>query len=158
MAQQTDADDAAQTDDDGGEFDIAPTYEYLVEDGMSDRAVRAREQPMVVLPQIDHDGTCLGMYEVVTFGGQYTVEPTEGACECPDHQYNRPDGGCKHLRRVRLMLDHGLPARGEDSTRFFDAIDCSPGYYRRQAAKHPGRADGYERFAETVEDFPNPGQ
>lgn len=31
---------------------------------------------------------------------QYIVDPDAGICDCPDMLHRRPDGGCKHLRRV----------------------------------------------------------
>lgn len=34
--------------------------------------------------------------------GEYVVDARHGRCECDDMRYNRPAGGCKHVRRVKF--------------------------------------------------------
>lgn len=61
-----------------------------------------------------------GIYAVTGVSGQtYRVDITDKSCTCPDAQERDPQGGCKHVRRVKLELDWGtiprpdgkLPAR-----------------------------------------------
>ena len=76
------------------------------------RAVRARTQNMIVIPQTDPDGRCIGMYEVVSeSGSQYTVDlDRPHGCTCPDTEY-RNARNCKHRRRVALEISFaGCPA------------------------------------------------
>jgi hypothetical protein len=59
------------------------------------RTERALTEYMTVLP----DGG--DVYTVVGENGStYRVDGREGRCTCPDHEHRRPDGGCKHIRRV----------------------------------------------------------
>lgn len=66
------------------------------------RTIRAAEEPMTVVAIAPE------MYRVHTAPDDnddldvYVVDEREGACECPDHQYNTPTGGCKHRRRVQM--------------------------------------------------------
>jgi predicted nucleic acid-binding Zn finger protein len=42
-------------------------------------------------------------YEVASQSGNtYFVHLGAEACTCPDWRHRHPEGGCKHLRRVRL--------------------------------------------------------
>jgi hypothetical protein len=44
-----------------------------------------------------------GFYLVVSASGsEYRVDGRHGSCECPDARHRDPDGGCKHIRRVRF--------------------------------------------------------
>lgn len=36
-------------------------------------------------------------------GTEHRVDAVEGACDCDDAFYRDPDGGCKHVRRVRFV-------------------------------------------------------
>lgn len=61
------------------------------------RTVRAATESMTVVPDAP------GMFRV--YSGEtavYTVDLGSGACECPDAEYNEPESGCKHLRRVEM--------------------------------------------------------
>lgn len=41
---------------------------------------------------------------------QYFVNPVVGFCTCDDVHYNKPEGGCKHQRRVEFELfDREIP-------------------------------------------------
>ena len=41
--------------------------------------------------------------DVLTGGGEYTVNPEEGSCNCPDHQYRQ--GRCRHMEAVDIARD-----------------------------------------------------
>jgi hypothetical protein len=72
-------------------------------DGSGRRQRRARTERMVVIPEADRHGYATGLYQVVTTGGSYIVEPGQGGrCTCPDHQFNHAT--CKHFRRVTIMF------------------------------------------------------
>jgi|GEM_PF-2505983 len=70
------------------------------------RDVRALTGTMTVLDErapapADADG----LYHVTTASGSsYVVDPALGACGCPDAEHRDPDGGCKHVRRVRFEI------------------------------------------------------
>lgn len=36
-------------------------------------------------------------------GREYRVDAETGACTCDDAFYRRPEGGCKHVRRVEFL-------------------------------------------------------
>lgn len=79
------------------------------------RAVRARSESMVVVPQTDPDGECIGMYDVHSeSGAQYTVIlDHEDGCNCSDMEYNNPEN-CKHRRRVAIAINESdCPAPGQ---------------------------------------------
>ncbi|WP_254538733.1 hypothetical protein [Halomarina litorea] len=69
------------------------------------RDVRAMNELLAVYEQAP------GLYSVYSEEGtEYTVDAETGACTCPDAEYNQPDGGCKHARRVALWRgDEALP-------------------------------------------------
>jgi len=69
------------------------------------RDIRALSEAMVVLPErltIPSDDVAPGMVLVQTTDESYVVDPALGACTCPDARHRAPDGGCKHVRRVRF--------------------------------------------------------
>ena len=87
-------------------------------DDQDQRVRRAREEPMVVIPGVDANGYATGLYDVLsTSGKSYTVdmEAKHARCECPDYQYNVPEGGrCKHICRVAIEITEcDLPGPGE---------------------------------------------
>lgn len=67
---------------------------------LDDRLESAMTEPMHVAQLAP------GMYEVTTLSGEtYHVDPSLGACECPDHEYNVGDLDgvrCKHALAVVL--------------------------------------------------------
>lgn len=69
---------------------------------VDERDVRALQQFLTVLPDVDRAAGAAGLYEVVSeSGSQYLVDAREGVCECPDFEYRAlGPKGCKHLRRV----------------------------------------------------------
>jgi hypothetical protein len=67
------------------------------------RARRAREEEMTV--SLRQTG---GIYDVHSESGHtYRVDIAGEECSCPDWQEREPEGGCKHLRRVRLAVRAG---------------------------------------------------
>jgi len=67
------------------------------------RAKRARAEAMTV--SLRRAG---GIYDIQSEpGNTYCVDIGAGACSCPDWREREPDGGCKHLRRVRLEIRAG---------------------------------------------------
>lgn len=99
------------------------------------RTYRARTEPMLVVPETYpakrhkigggpfEEGEATGIYTVFSSSGsEYEVDLAERACTCPDMQENPPETGCKHFRRVALMVDgdQPLPARGEDARGYWD--------------------------------------
>jgi hypothetical protein len=67
------------------------------------RAQRARDEAMTV--SLRRTG---GIYDAQSeSGGTYRVDLGAGTCSCPDWQQREPEGGCKHLRRVRLDVRAG---------------------------------------------------
>lgn len=67
------------------------------------RARRARDEAMTV--SLRRTG---GIYDVQSESGHtYRVDLGAGTCSCPDWQQREPEGGCKHLRRVRLDVQTG---------------------------------------------------
>lgn len=81
---------------------------------LDERDVRALTEYLTVLPEAP------GIYEVVSQSGRaYIVDAWEGTCTCPDFEYHRPDGGCKHLRRVAFATgERSIPPAVPD-----DAVD-----------------------------------
>jgi hypothetical protein len=73
---------------------------------MDERSVRAWTEAMAVSPLGE------GRYSVEGQSGRtYTVDLPVGDCSCPDHRIRGV--GCKHLRRVAIMVNrHDLPPPG----------------------------------------------
>ena len=70
---------------------------------LDDRDVKALTEYMSVLPHVRSTEKQDGMYSVVSESGRtYTVDVDLGACDCDDAFYRQPDGGYKHVRRVRF--------------------------------------------------------
>ena len=89
------------------------------------RAVRARTENMVVVPETDAEGVCTGIYEVHSESGStYTVVIDQPrCCNCPDTEY-RDAPNCKHRRRVALEIsNNGCPAPGEEMGEYADRLD-----------------------------------
>lgn len=94
--------------------ETAPSIRMDALDSDSRRTVRARQDRMVVVPESDADGLCTGLYHVFSVNDHYHVLAEEPACNCPDMEWNNPENGCKHSRRVRMMFDEtSLPRRDE---------------------------------------------
>ena len=53
-----------------------------------------------------------GVYEVHSQSGNtYEVDVVSSSCTCPDWQDRKPEGGCKHLRRVDMEIKAGAVPR-----------------------------------------------
>ncbi len=79
---------------------ITTLGDWVVE---SPRTRRARTEPMTIA--LKRTG---GVYEVrVASGRRYDVDVSIPACTCPDWQERKPEGGCKHLRRVEMEIVAG---------------------------------------------------
>lgn len=79
------------------------------------RAMRARRESMVVVPQTDADGECIGMYDVHSQSGSHyvVVLDHERGCDCPDTKFNHAEN-CKHRRRVAMQItETDCPAPGQ---------------------------------------------
>ena len=90
------------------------------------RAIRARTENMIVVPQTDDDGVCIGMYDVHSESGStYTVVIDQPrCCDCPDTEY-RDVAKCKHRRRVACEItESGCPAPGEEVGEYADHLDA----------------------------------
>ena len=65
-----------------------------------EREVRAINEEMMLIEMAD------GLYEVhgENGNGAYVVDlkGEEPTCTCPDYRHREPEGGCKHIRRVRI--------------------------------------------------------
>ena len=80
------------------------------------RAVRARTESMVVIPQTTEDGECIGIYDVHSQSGEHyvVVLDQERCCDCPDTEYNHAEN-CKHRRRVAMTItETACPAPGQE--------------------------------------------
>jgi len=77
---------------------------------LADRDRRALNERMTVFVEAP------GLFSVVGEGSQYLVDLTTGTCECPDSEHRDPEGGCKHIRRVRYVLGARDVPPGEQIT------------------------------------------
>lgn len=78
------------------------------------RTRRALEECMTVLPNHGRADGAADLFVVIgeNENGQYLVDARSQSCECKDAKYRDPDGGCKHLRRVRIAQgDTPIPAQ-----------------------------------------------
>jgi len=63
-----------------------------------------------------------GQYEVRAQSGRvYDVDVITETCTCPDWQQRKPDGGCKHLRRVDHEIKRGRVPRPDGRLPISDA-------------------------------------
>jgi len=78
------------------------------------RDIRALTEAVIVLPPRlapPEADVGPGMYYVQTDAEWYVVEPGLEACTCSDAKYRSPEGGCKHVRRVRFETgERDLPS------------------------------------------------
>jgi hypothetical protein len=75
------------------------------------RTVRGLTEYLTVLGDIGRARGADDLYLVVSqSGSEYLVDARDDVCECPDYEYRTPDGGCKHIRRVRYATgEHPIP-------------------------------------------------
>lgn len=83
------------------------------------RTARAQREPMLVVPHTDVNNVAVAMYDVFSASGSHyavDLESPTTPCTCPDMQQRNPEHGCKHVRRVRMLIDETpLPAPHEDA-------------------------------------------
>lgn len=145
---------AQQTDTDTDEPTLSDTYEATLNNDrdLDDRTRRSREERMVVIPQTDDHTTCIGLYDVITTGGSYLVDGVDSVCDCPDMEYNNPEQGCKHVRRVRYMVANTeLPGEGDDADDYLDALQLLHGDISREVAELRDRLRAAEDILDALE-------
>jgi len=129
-------------------------------ESMAGRPARAREEPMVVLPQADHTGDATGIYEVITDGDVYTVDLQTGSCSCPDFRFNAGPNGdnCKHLNRVAIEINEGdLPATDVPVAPYQESLDAleaqlSEDYETLRSLGKDEEAERIQSFLKRIDD------
>lgn len=76
---------------------------------IDDRTRRALTEPLSVVTldgtPLEGDETIVRVVSHTGADGDYTVDVRgDGACTCEDYMYRQPEGGCKHIRRSRVVL------------------------------------------------------
>ena len=121
------------------------------------RTRRAIEGCMVVVPESDASG----IFDVYSATGGhneiYTVDLRAETCECSDYEHRNPEGGCKHIRRVKLglgimPLPSGIELDGcliDTRAKYGVDVDgeATPGRSGVPDA-HPPASDGQEAIAD----------
>lgn len=126
------------------------------------RTRRACEESMAVDPY----GGGTGMFDVYSeSGNDYVVDLRDDVCSCPDFIHREPNGGCKHIRRVRLEFgidevpegirsDHSAPMDVELARRrrgidveSDESADSDPTIEKRAVRGVEAMTDGGENFA-----------
>ena len=121
-------------------------YEDVDMDALSGdkkRAIRARTETMVVVPQTDADGICVGMYDVYSqSGSHYTVIlDYEGGCDCPDTEFHHARN-CKHRRRVAIQISESeCPAPDEHIGEYAETLDEIRAELERERSRILGDLD-----------------
>jgi len=118
---------------------------------LEQRTERALTECMTVLPDHGRAQGAPGLFVVIgeNENGQYLVDTRAGSCECKDAKYRDPDGGCKHLRRVRIAQgDTPIPAQALGEI----TIDSTFGAQLETSAKF-ATADGGLIDGETGEEI-----
>jgi len=64
---------------------------------LTDRDIRALREYITIFAEAP------GMFTAYGEGSTYTVDLLTETCECKDSEYRDPEGGCKHIRRVRFV-------------------------------------------------------
>jgi predicted nucleic acid-binding Zn finger protein len=71
----------------------------IVNGEVAPRDRRAAQERLFVDPQGQ------GVFHVYsTEGTKYEIFLPAGQCSCDDYHYREPEGGCKHVRRVRMEI------------------------------------------------------
>lgn len=107
---------------DAGSDDEGPDMDAL--DADERRAVRARRESMIVVPQTDADDVCIGIYDVFSESGEHYVVVLDNprTCDCADTRYNDAEN-CKHRRRIALEInEEGCPAPGQPIGEYADKL------------------------------------
>jgi hypothetical protein len=118
------------------------------------RAVRARTENMVVVPETDADGICIGLYTVYSESGEhYEVDlDHEQRCDCPDTQYNHAEN-CKHRRRVAITVtETDCPAPGQPLGEYEDTLEGVRQQLERERANILGDLKTIDSLMDGFED------
>jgi hypothetical protein len=118
------------------------------------RAVRARSESMVVVPQTDADGECIGMYDVHSQSGeQYTVVlDHERGCDCPDTEFNHAEN-CKHRRRVAMSItETDCPAPDQQIGDYGETLREVRRQLEQERAQILGKLDVVDSLMNGIED------
>ena len=118
------------------------------------RAVRARRESMVVVPQTDADGECIGMYDVRSRSGSHyvVVLDHEHGCDCPDTEYNGAEN-CKHRRRVAMTItETDCPAPGQQIGEYGDTLEEVRQQLEREREDLLGKIESLNAMIDGFED------
>jgi hypothetical protein len=118
------------------------------------RAVRARSESMVVVPQTDADGECIGMYDVYSQSGSHyvVVLDHERGCDCPDTEYNGAEN-CKHRRRVAITItETDCPAPGQSIGNYGETLEEVRRQLERERQNLLGRIESLNAMMDGFED------
>ena len=118
------------------------------------RAVRARRESMIVVPQTDADGECIGMYDVHSQSGErYTVVlDHERGCDCPDTEYNKTEN-CKHRRRTAMQItETDCPAPGQQLGEYGETLEEVRRQLEREREDLLGKIESLNAMMDGFED------
>lgn len=118
------------------------------------RAVRARSENMVVVPQVDDDGICIGMYDVHSQSGEHyvVVLDHEQGCDCPDTKYNSAEN-CKHRRRTAMTItETDCPAPGQPLGDYEDTLGAVRARLEEERAELLGELETVNTLMGSFED------
>jgi len=125
------------------------------------RTARAVTETMVVVPVATDLGVATNFYRVYSASlSQYKCDRKSGSCTCPDSERRNPDGGCKHVRRVRMLSaggDTSFPLLGDDVSEYVadlrDLLDTLDARRRvLETAIRTARDDGRREVAQRRRD------
>lgn len=132
----------------------------LTSDGR--RCVKAVTEQLLVVPEVSRDGETTTRFRVSSESArQYLVDldDPERPCDCPDMTHNRPDGGCKHLRRVELLQrDDRVPLPrdiGADAGDYWAWFDARVDAVEAEATALEATGDDAERASDLRESVTN---
>jgi hypothetical protein len=138
-------------------LDPRTAYETVDMDALTSderRAVRARTESMVVVPQTTEDGECIGIYDVHSQSGEHyvVVLDQERCCDCPDTEYNYAEN-CKHRRRVAMTItETACPAPGQQVDGYGETLREVRRQLERERANILGRLETVNTLMDGLDD------
>lgn len=138
-------------------LDPRTAYENVDMDALTSderRAVRARTESMVVVPQTTEDGECIGIYDVHSQSGEHyvVVLNQERCCDCPDTEYNHAEN-CKHRRRVAMTItETACPAPGQQVDGYGETLREVRRQLERERANILGRLETVNTLMDGLDD------
>jgi len=138
-------------------LDPRTAYETVDMDALTSderRAVRARTESMVVVPQTTEDGECIGIYDVHSQSGEHyvVVLDQERCCDCPDTEYNHAEN-CKHRRRVAMTItETACPAPGQQVAGYGETLREVRRQLERERANILGRLETVNTLMDGLDD------